>query len=165
MTSADNKQPQKEFRETMEMNVTRQAQTQILIFQAWLIWSLTFVTLYAQEPRSVSENPVVGPRASGLVTGKDGEAGDIAVYRRYSSRCTSGQSSRETSRSKPDRILQQAPKMGGEARLEAWKRHREMASSSPFNDLQWQTMGPKFAGGRIESIDAPHNDLKTYRRR
>jgi len=86
----------------MEMNVTRQSQTQILIFQAWLIWSLMFVTLYAQEPR-----------------------------------------------------------IGGEARLEAWKRHREMASSSPFKDLQWQTMGPKFAGGRIESIDAPRGDLKT----
>jgi hypothetical protein len=73
-----------------------------LTFQSWLIWSLMFVTAYAQEPR-----------------------------------------------------------VGGEARLEAWKRHREMADNSPFKDLQWQTMGPKFAGGRIESIDAPANDLKT----
>jgi len=70
--------------------------------------------------RSVSENPVVGPRASGFlelfhllvdqgsrccVTGKDGEAGDIGVYRR----CSRTQSSRKTSRSKPDRILRQAP--------------------------------------------------------
>ncbi len=57
-------------------------------------------------PRSVSENPVVGPRASVFVTGKDGEAGDIGVYRRYSRT----QSSHKTSRSKPDRILRQAPK-------------------------------------------------------
>ena len=55
--------------------------------------------------RSVSGNPVVGPRASGCVTGKDGKAGDIGVYRRYSRT----QSSHRTSRSKPDRILRQAP--------------------------------------------------------
>jgi len=55
----------------------------------------------------------------------------------------------------------QEPRVGGAARLEAWERHRAMASGSPFKDLQWQTMGPKFAGGRIESIDAPRNDLKT----
>ncbi|MCF7974113.1 MAG: U32 family peptidase, partial [Phycisphaerae bacterium] len=64
-------------------------------------------------PRSVSENPVVGPpaprgRASGFVTGKDGEAGDIGVYRRYSRT----QSSCKTSRSKPDRILRHAPNQG-----------------------------------------------------
>ncbi len=53
----------------------------------------------------MSENPVVGPRASVFSTGKDGEAGDIGVYRRYSRT----QSSRKTSRSKPDRILRQAP--------------------------------------------------------
>jgi len=40
------------------------------------------------------------------VTGKDGEAGDIAVYRRWSRTPTS----RKTSRSKPDRILRQAPR-------------------------------------------------------
>ena len=55
--------------------------------------------------RSLSEDPVVGPRASGFVTGKDGEAGDIAVYRRYSRTPTS----RKTSRSKPGRVLRQAP--------------------------------------------------------
>ena len=56
--------------------------------------------------RSVSENPVVGPRASISSTGKDGEAGDIDAYRR----CSRTQSSRRTSRSKPDRILRQAPR-------------------------------------------------------
>ena len=58
-------------------------------------------------------------------------------------------------------LYAQEPRIGGEARLEAWKRHHEMASSSAFKDLQWQTMGPKFAGGRIESIDAPRDDQKT----
>ena len=48
----------------------------------------------------------MGPRASGFLTGKDGEAGDIAAYRR----CSGTQSSRKTSRSKPDRILRQAPR-------------------------------------------------------
>ena len=56
--------------------------------------------------RSVLENPVVRPRASVFSTGKDGEAGDVGVYRRYSRT----QSSRKTSRSKPDRILRQAPR-------------------------------------------------------
>jgi diacylglycerol kinase (ATP) len=59
-------------------------------------------------PRSVSENPVVGPRASDFSTGKDGEAGDIGVYRR----CSRTQSSRKTNRSKPDRILRPAPRLG-----------------------------------------------------
>ncbi len=81
-------------------------------------------TLKLESPRSVSENPVVGPRASGFGTGKDGEnsgsgatrtakrceltqeAGDIGVYRRYSRT----QSSCKISRSKPDRILRQAPR-------------------------------------------------------
>ena len=44
---------------------------------------------------------------------------------------------------------------GGTARLTAWARHQEMAESSPFKDLEWQRLGPKFVGGRIESIDAP----------
>ncbi len=62
-------------------------------------------TAAATPNRSVSENPVVGSRASVFSTGKDGEAGDVGLYRRYSRT----QSSRKTSRSKPDRILQQAP--------------------------------------------------------
>ena len=58
-------------------------------------------------------------------------------------------------------LYAQEPRIGGEARLDSWKRHRELAESSPFKDLQWRTMGPKFAGGRIESIAAPRNDQKT----
>ncbi|MDG1873880.1 MAG: hypothetical protein P8J27_08210 [Mariniblastus sp.] len=46
-------------------------------------------------------------------------------------------------------------------RQDSWKQHQKMALESPFNDLTWQTLGPKFAGGRIESIDAPRGDLGT----
>ena len=49
----------------------------------------------------------------------------------------------------------QQPVSGGAARLAAWERHREMVESSPFKELEWQRLGPKFVGGRIESIDAP----------
>lgn len=46
-------------------------------------------------------------------------------------------------------------------RLESWEKHQQMAAGSPFRELAWQPMGPKFAGGRIESIDAPRGDLST----
>ena len=49
---------------------------------------------------------------------------------------------------------QQTPPRGT-ARLVAWERHQEMAERSPFKGLQWQRLGPKFVGGRIESIGAP----------
>ena len=55
----------------------------------------------------------------------------------------------------------QEPRLEVEARQDGWKQHQKMASESPFKDLKWQTMGPKFAGGRIESIDAPRDDLGT----
>lgn len=57
-----------------------------------------------RESRSASENPVVGPRASGFVTGKDGEACDIGEYRRH----IRTPSSCKTRCSKPDRALRQA---------------------------------------------------------
>ncbi len=49
----------------------------------------------------------------------------------------------------------------GTARWKAWETHRQLADSSPFRDLAWQTLGPKFVGGRIESIDAPRGDRST----
>ncbi len=58
-------------------------------------------------------------------------------------------------------VLAQPARIGGTARLEAWQQHAAMAQNSPFKDLPWQTLGPKFAGGRIESIDAPRGDLGT----
>ncbi len=57
--------------------------------------------------------------------------------------------------------LAQVARVGGAARLEAWKQHQEMARLSRFKDLQWRAMGPKFAGGRIECVDAPRGDVKT----
>ncbi len=98
---------------------------------------------FKPSSRSVSENPIVGPRASGFSTGKDGEAGDIGVYRRCSSRCTSGQSSRTTSRSKPDRILRQAP-MAESGRI-WWMYDRGPDGSAAyirelFGDDQWKEM-------------------------
>ncbi|MEZ6094558.1 MAG: hypothetical protein R3C03_10030 [Pirellulaceae bacterium] len=55
----------------------------------------------------------------------------------------------------------QSPRIGGEARLESWHVHQVMADKSPFKHLIWQAMGPKFAGGRIESVAAPPGDLGT----
>jgi photosystem II stability/assembly factor-like uncharacterized protein len=55
----------------------------------------------------------------------------------------------------------QSPRFGGQMRLEAWREHQTMAESSPFRELEWQAMGPKFAGGRIESVVAPRGDLGT----
>lgn len=49
----------------------------------------------------------------------------------------------------------QDPVLGGEARLAAWERRLQMEGTSPFGALEWQRLGPKFVGGRIESIDAP----------
>ncbi|MFT5303120.1 MAG: photosystem II stability/assembly factor-like uncharacterized protein [Mariniblastus sp.] len=57
-----------------------------------------------------------------------------------------------------DSNAQQA-RVGNLSRLEAWRQHQQMASESNFKDLQWNRLGPKFAGGRIESIDAPSGDL------
>ncbi len=47
------------------------------------------------------------------------------------------------------------------SRLAAWTKHLAMEKESPFGKLVWQRLGPKFAGGRIESIDAPLNDSGT----
>lgn len=38
------------------------------------------------------------------------------------------------------------------SRLKAWARHVELEGTSPFRDLAWRSVGPTFAGGRIESI-------------
>lgn len=57
--------------------------------------------------------------------------------------------------------IAQEPKIGGQARLDSWERHQEMADRSTFKNLSWRSMGPKFAGGRIESVDAPRGDLAT----
>ena len=55
----------------------------------------------------------------------------------------------------------QEPVVGGAARLAAWERHQEMAETSPFRNLEWQRLGPKYVGGRIEGIDAPRGQPGT----
>ena len=37
----------------------------------------------------------------------------------------------------------QQPRLGGAARLEAWKLHLDRAEASPFKNLQWQDYGPQ----------------------
>ena len=55
----------------------------------------------------------------------------------------------------------QPPASGGLARLNAWPQHLAMEKASRFNDQAWKTLGPKFVGGRIESIDVPRGDRNT----
>ena len=40
-------------------------------------------------------------------------------------------------------------------RRTAWQQHVELERTSPFKDLKWRAVGPKFQGGRIESIACP----------
>ena len=40
-------------------------------------------------------------------------------------------------------------------RLLSWKQHLQMLKESPFHFLHWRAVGPKFQGGRIESIACP----------
>ena len=61
----------------------------------------------------------------------------------------------------PRLAVSQEPRIGGAARLLAWKEHQRMAQMSRFKNLKWEAMGPKFAGGRIESVDTPRGDPKT----
>lgn len=41
-----------------------------------------------------------------------------------------------------------------ETRAESWARHFRMAGESPFRGLRWQSLGPRYQGGRVETIDA-----------
>lgn len=51
--------------------------------------------------------------------------------------------------------MTQEARVGGAARLESWQQNRRAAISSPFKNLKWQRLGPKFAGDRIESKMRP----------
>ena len=44
--------------------------------------------------------------------------------------------------------------LGQDARLQSWARHVQMREESPFRGLRWQSLGPRFQGGRVETIDA-----------
>lgn len=41
---------------------------------------------------------------------------------------------------------------GPEQRASAWRRHQELEHGSPFRALEWRLIGPRNAGGRIETI-------------
>jgi photosystem II stability/assembly factor-like uncharacterized protein len=41
------------------------------------------------------------------------------------------------------------------SQLESFKDFKNMEESSPFRTFQWQSVGPSFQGGRVESIDCP----------
>ena len=48
-----------------------------------------------------------------------------------------------------------------EARRASWELHERMARESPFKELEWRSVGPKFQGGRIEAIAWPAEDPQT----
>jgi len=41
-----------------------------------------------------------------------------------------------------------------ETRQSSWRKHLALADESPFRGLPWKSLGPRFQGGRVESIDA-----------
>jgi len=49
----------------------------------------------------------------------------------------------------------QEPVVTAEGRLASWERHRSLLEESGFADLRWRRAGPRFQGGRIESIAVP----------
>lgn len=40
------------------------------------------------------------------------------------------------------------------ARMKSWENHIRMRDASVFRGLHWQSLGPRFQGGRVETIDA-----------
>ena len=40
-------------------------------------------------------------------------------------------------------------------RMESWRTHQQLEDRSRFRDLSWRALGPRFQGGRIESIAVP----------
>lgn len=56
--------------------------------------------------------------------------------------------------------LMAAQTFGQDPRLQSWARHVQMRDESPFRGLRWQSLGPRFQGGRVETIDAvPGNGI------
>ncbi len=48
-----------------------------------------------------------------------------------------------------------------EVREDSWKRHSQMREDSPFRELEWEAIGPRMQGGRIESIAVPDGEPNT----
>ncbi|MBD3414658.1 MAG: hypothetical protein GF421_09545 [Candidatus Aminicenantes bacterium] len=49
----------------------------------------------------------------------------------------------------------QSTATSAEERMESWALHVKMERESPYRYLPWQAVGPKFQGGRIETITSP----------
>ena len=49
----------------------------------------------------------------------------------------------------------QEPVTSPEARLASWEAHQRLERASPFAELEWRHAGPRFQGGRIESVASP----------
>ena len=41
-----------------------------------------------------------------------------------------------------------------DARMQSWARHVQLRDESPFRGLNWQSLGPRFQGGRVERLAA-----------
>ena len=39
-------------------------------------------------------------------------------------------------------------------RIKSWEEHKRMRDASVFRGMHWQELGPRFMGGRVETIDA-----------
>jgi photosystem II stability/assembly factor-like uncharacterized protein len=46
------------------------------------------------------------------------------------------------------------PVKAEETRGESWQRRLALSAASPFRNLHWKSLGPRFQGGRVEAIDA-----------
>ena len=46
-------------------------------------------------------------------------------------------------------------------REQSWQQHQRMRDASTFKDLQWEPIGPRMQGGRIEAIAVPHDRPST----
>ena len=47
------------------------------------------------------------------------------------------------------------------ARMKSWEQHQKLKEESIFKDLKWLAVGPRFQGGKIESIWCPRGDKST----
>jgi photosystem II stability/assembly factor-like uncharacterized protein len=46
-------------------------------------------------------------------------------------------------------------------RMKSWEMHVRLTAESPFRNLHWRAVGPKFQGGRIETIACPPSSTTT----
>ncbi|MEC9093946.1 MAG: hypothetical protein VX438_14650 [Planctomycetota bacterium] len=61
---------------------------------------------------------------------------------------------------RPQRIGSQNP-TPATSRIRSWQQHLAMKQNTPFQSLEWQLVGPRMCGGRIESIACPPGNNST----